>query len=108
MLDRVLGPGRSVIQVDATLNFEKIDREREIYDPQNSVIRSEVINETTDPLSGGTDENSTTNYEINRTVEHIVGETGGVKRMSVAVFVDGHYEAGQDGQAPLYQPLTEN
>jgi flagellar M-ring protein FliF len=108
MLDRVLGAGRSIIQVDATLNFEKIDRESELYDPQNTVVRSEVRNEATDPVGGVTDENSTTNYEINRTVEHIVGETGGVKRLSVAVFVDGHYEADQDGNAPLYLPLTED
>jgi flagellar M-ring protein FliF len=107
MLDRVLGQGRSIVQVDATLNFEKIDREREVYDPQNTVVRSEVRNETTDPQTGGSDENSTTNYEINRTVEHIVGETGGVKRLSVAVFVDGHYEAAQDGNAPMYMPLGE-
>ncbi len=107
MLDRVLGPGRSIVQVDATLNFEKISSERELYDPQNTVVRSEVRNETTDPVTGGSDENSTTNYEINRTVEHIVGETGGVKRLSVAVFVDGHYEADQDDVAPLYLPLTE-
>ena len=108
MLDRVLGPDRSIIQVDATLNFEKIDREREIYDPQNTVVRSEVRNEVSDPETGGTDENSTTNYEINRTVEHIVGEIGGVKRLSVAVFVDGNYEASQDGSSPLYLPLTED
>ena len=108
MLDRVLGPGRSVVQVDATLNFEKIERERELYDPLNTVVRSEVRNETTDPTSGSSDENSTTNYEINRTVEHIVGETGGVKLLSVAVFVDGKYAELQDGGAPLYQPLTDD
>jgi flagellar M-ring protein FliF len=108
MLDRVLGPDRSIVQVDATLNFEKIDRESELYDPRNTVVRSEVRNEATDPVDGVTDENSTTNYEINRTVEHIVGETGGVKRLSVAVFVDGHYEADQDGNAPLYLPMTED
>ena len=107
MLDGVLGVGRSIVRVNATLNFEKIDKEREIYDPANTVVRSEVRQETTDP-NAGTDEQSTTNYEINRTVEHIVGETGGVKKLSVAVFVDGHYEAGTDGQAPLYQPLTED
>lgn len=106
MLDSVLGPGRSVVQVDATLNFEKIDRERELYDPQNTVVRSEVRTESIDGTSGGSDENSTTNYEINRTVEHIVGETGGVKKLSVAVFVDGNYEAGVDEQTPLYHPLT--
>jgi len=108
MLDRVLGPGRSIVQVDATLNFEKIDRERELYDPQNTVVRSEVRNETTDSQTGGSDENSTTNYEINRTVEHIVGETGGVKRLSVAVFVDGRLETSQDDSAPLYLPLSED
>ncbi|MCK9997082.1 MAG: flagellar M-ring protein FliF [Candidatus Krumholzibacteria bacterium] len=108
MLDGVLGLGRSIVQVDATLNFEKIDRERELYDPQNTVVRSEVRNETTDPQTGGTDENNTTNYEINRTVEHIVGEIGAVKRLSVAVFVDGHYETDQNGAAPLYLPLTED
>ena len=107
MLDLVLGPGRSIVQVDATLNFERIDREREFYDPQNTVVRSEVRNETTDPQTGGSDENSTTNYEINRTVEHIIGETGGVKRLSVAVFVDGNYEATQDGATPVHLPLTE-
>ena len=108
MLDRVLGSGRSVVQVDATLNFEKIDRERELYDPQNTVVRSEVRNETTDSATGDSDENSTTNYEINRTVEHIVGETGGVKLLSVAVFVDGNYAELEDGGAPLYQPLTDD
>jgi flagellar M-ring protein FliF len=108
MLDRVLGPGKSVVQVDASLNFEKIERERELFDPQTTVVRSEVRNETTDPVSGSSDENSTTNYEINRTVEHIVGETGGIKRLSVAVFVDGHYEEAPDGGAPLYLPLTED
>jgi flagellar M-ring protein FliF len=106
MLDSVLGAGRSVVQVDATLNFEKIDRERELYDPQNTVVRSEVRTESTDEVTGASDENSTTNYEINRTVEHIVGETGGVKKLSVAVFVDGHYEAGADEETPLYRPLT--
>jgi flagellar M-ring protein FliF len=108
MLDRVLGPGRSIVQVDATLNFEKIDSERETFDPRATVVRSEVRNETTDTVNGNTDDNNTTNYEINRTVEHIVGDTGGVNRLSVAVFVDGHYEAAQNDTPPLYLPLTED
>ncbi|MCB1183244.1 flagellar M-ring protein FliF [bacterium] len=107
MLDGVLGPGRSIVRVDATLNFEKIDREREIYDPAATVVRSEVRNESNDPQTGGTNEESTTNYEINRTVERIVGHTGGIKNISVAVFVDGHYETGEDG-AVAYQPLSED
>ena len=108
MLDKVLGPGRSIVRVDATLNFEKIDREREIYDPASTVVRSEVRNEETNPANGGTTENSTTNYEINRTVEHIVGQVGGISTLSVAVFVDGHYEPVAGGGEPTYTPLTED
>jgi flagellar M-ring protein FliF len=109
MLDKVLGPGRSIVRVDATLNFEKLTREREVYDPASTVVRSEVRNEENDPSTGATKENSTTNYEINRTVEHIVGQTGNIATLSVSVFVDGHYEPAPDGKGePTYKPLTED
>ncbi len=107
MLETALGVGRSIVRVDAALNFEKIDKEREIYDPANTVVRSETRDESIDGTTGGTDENSVTNYEINRTVEHIVGHTGGIKSLSVAVFVDGDYIPGEDGGEPVYQPLSE-
>ena len=108
MLDEVLGAGRSIVRVNADLNFEKIDRERELFDPQATVVRSEERNEKNEPQTGGTDESSVTNYEINRTVERIVGQTGGIKSLSVAVFVDGHYETPDGGGQPVYTPLEEN
>ena len=108
MLDQVLGgPGKAIVRVDATLNFEKISTEREIYDPK-TVVRSEEREETNDGPQAGTSEKSLTNYEVNRTVEHIVGETGGVKNLSVAVFVDGNYSLGEDGAEPVYEPLSED
>ncbi len=107
LLDTALGAGRSTVSVTADLNFEKIDKEREIFDPANTVVRSEVRNEETNAQTGGSNENSTTNYEINRTVEHIVGHTGGIKSLSVAVFVDGTYEITEDG-ARTYVPLGED
>ncbi len=108
MLDRVLGQGKSVIEVNATLNFEKIESERETFDPSNTVVRSEERNESNNPETGSADENSLTNYEINRTVEHIVSETGGVTNLMVSVMVDGHYEPGEDGGELVYTPLSEN
>jgi len=108
MLDQVLGPGRSVVQVDAVLNFGKIDTRRETYDPRGRVVRSEVRKETTDPDSGTTDENQTADYEINRTVEHVVEQPGGIEKLSVAVFVDGTYERPAGSGRPVYQPLTED
>ncbi len=106
MLAGVLGDGRSLVRVDATLNFEKIDTERTSYDPKAPVVRSEERHETTDPQTGGGDASNVTNYEINQTVERIVGQTGGLKALSVAVFVDGRYEAPAGGGDPAYQPRS--
>ena len=107
ILSSVLGDGRSHVRVDATLNFEQIESERTVFDPDGQVIRSEERNESSDPATGGSTGSSLTNYEINQTVERIVGETGGVKMLSVAVSVDGNYVAGPDGGAPVYQPLEQ-
>ncbi|MFO7653904.1 MAG: flagellar basal-body MS-ring/collar protein FliF [Candidatus Krumholzibacteriia bacterium] len=108
MLGEVLGPDRAIVRVDATLNFEKLDREREIFDPQGAVVRSEERQETSETQSGANDESSVTNYEINRTVERVVGETGGVKALSVAVFVDGVWAAPEGGGEPVYRPLPDD
>jgi flagellar M-ring protein FliF len=106
MLDRVLGVGRSVVRVDATLDFAQTEREREIFDPAASVVRNESRSESSGPQEGATEQSETT-YEINRTVERIVGETGGIASLSVAVFVDGHYEAAEAEADPVYRPLAE-
>lgn len=108
MLSEVLGNGRSIVRVDAKLNFEKFDREREFFDPEGKVVRSEERGESSDPAGGGSEENSVTNYEINRTVERIVGQTGGIKNLSVAVFVDGKYDTPAGADEPVYAPLSDD
>ena len=45
------------------------------------------------------------NFEVSRTVTNRVKETGEVKRLSVAVLVDGIYQAGSDG-TETYQPRS--
>jgi len=106
MLARVLGPGRSVVQVDATLNFDRLEQTREILDPNSSVVLSEERSEETGAEGEGGAEQSTTNYEFNKTVENLVSEVGGVSSLSVAVFVDGRYQAQENGEA-VYTPLAE-
>lgn len=106
MLGSVLGAGRANVRVDATLNFEQIESQRTTFDP-NTVVRSEERNETSDPQTGGTTESSLTNYEINQTVERIVGQVGGITQLSVAVTVDGTYAAPADGGPPVYEPLPQ-
>ena len=45
------------------------------------------------------------NFEVSRTVTNRVKETGEVKRLSVAVLVDGVYQTGDDG-TETYQPRS--
>ncbi len=40
--------------------------------------------------------NETLNYEVNRKVSKIIEPTGAIKRLSVAVLVDGTYEADSE------------
>ncbi|UCD58326.1 MAG: flagellar M-ring protein FliF [Candidatus Hydrogenedentota bacterium] len=119
MFDRVLGPGKSVISVSADLDFDSIERTEEKYDPDGAVVRSEQrqTESTTSPSGqpegvagvsanlptvapltavsfGGPQRrtsSSITNYEISKTVEHIIKSPSSIKSISVAVAVDGAY-----------------
>ncbi len=104
MLSVVLGSGRSVVRVDADIDYRKTEVVREVFDP-NTVVRSEQTTEESNTQEGSTSATSVTNYDINKTVEKIVGGGGGIKSMSVAVFVDGHYEHGGEGGESVYTPL---
>lgn len=106
MLARVLGPGRSIVRVDATLDFDRLEQQRHSFDPEKTVVRSEERSEASG-TQDGTNETSVTNYEINEVVETVVGEVGDVKSMTVAVFVDGRYGEAQGDAAPVYTPLSD-
>lgn len=114
MLDRVLGPNRSSVKVSAELNWDQVQTARETYAPgapRSQRETSESYNGTGTPSSvpgvttnvpgqqGGNAANGTqnnyqkkdivTNYELARTVISTTQAPGTIRRMSVAVFVDG-------------------
>lgn len=95
LLDKRFGMGRSAIQATVDLDFERIETTREFFDSDNPATRSE---EFTSHQSTGADtslsrnETTVTNYELGKTLEHRVNPIGQVKRMSIAVMVDGSYE----------------
>lgn len=124
----VVGPNRARIQVAAEMDFNRITRNSETYDPEGQVVRStQTVEESSsaterDPEAGvtvgnnlpdaigqgGGEDNATNsqsaarveetvNYEISRTTTTEVVEAGRVKRLSVAVLVDGIYETAEDG-----------
>jgi flagellar M-ring protein FliF len=126
MLDQVLGRDKSVVRVTAPLEFRKVETTEESFDPNSQVVRSEnrsqekVVEQGAGPQAGvpgvrsnvptelkatggsGPKEakrkNETLNYEVNRKVSKIIEPTGAIQRLSVAVLVDGTYEAAEGGE----------
>ena len=113
ILDGVLGYQNSIAKVSVNLNFEKIERTTEAFDPDKVVILSE---ERQTESSFGQDsakydkENVLTNYELNKTVEHYVSPTGDISRITVAVLVNGTYinEEDEEGNTQkVYQARSD-
>jgi flagellar M-ring protein FliF len=50
----------------------------------------------------------TVHYEINITVRNQVRESGQIRRLSVAVAVDGSYKTSDDGKSTTYVPRTDD
>jgi flagellar M-ring protein FliF len=100
MLEQVVGSGQAIVQVNASLDFERKERSTEKYDPASSTIRSEQ-RITGNGTGGDSQETTLTNYEIDKTVESLLGAVGTIQKISVAVLVNGSNGTDADGQ-PAY------
>jgi flagellar M-ring protein FliF len=98
LLEQVAGAGQTMVQVNADLDFERVERSVESYDPASAAIRSEQRT-TGEGVGGDSQENILTNYEIDKTVENILKSVGSVRRLSVAVLVNGVVTEQPDGAA---------
>jgi flagellar M-ring protein FliF len=94
MLDNVLGYGNSIVEINADLNFDQVEKTMESYDPNSQVaiseqnVKSENNGKNLSDSTAQVSQNSTTNYEINKTIEKVIAGSGNVKRLSVAVVVN--------------------
>lgn len=121
LLDGVLGAKRSIVRVNAQLNFEQAEKTIEEYDPDNLAIVSQQTttektkDNATTPEGGGqggegTTETNLTNYEVSKTVQRIVSAVGTIERLTVSVIVDGVPQAaGAAGgdTAPAMMPRSQ-
>lgn len=116
MLLPVFGLGRVVAKVNVDMDFSQKTIRRELYDPANTAVRSQQSSEETqqgranleagtpdvnfrgDGITGsastqnGSRETRTTNYEINKEEQNIISNVGDMRRLTVAVILDGTYE----------------
>ena len=129
----VVGQGRARVQVSVELDHNKIQQTQEMFDPESRVVRStqtrnetrsnddrennavgaaqQLPNTNQQQANGGNREQSskveeTTNYEISKTVRVETVESGRVKRLSVAVLVDGAYKKAANGET-TYEPRRQ-
>jgi flagellar M-ring protein FliF len=99
MLEGVLGNGNVIVQVNAELDFRQVERTLEQYDPDNTTVRSEQSTEEKNASASGNRTNTVTNYEINKTIEHIIENQGNIKRLSVAALINGTQKVSEkDGE----------
>lgn len=127
ILSKVVGSGKVIARVDASLNPRHTVTTEEAVDPEATALKSQQSEEEildgarTNPtgipgarsnLPGAEDngqvgfrqnvrkELKTTNYEVPKTVRNIKEAAGGVERVSVAVLVDGTLQTttGADGK----------
>ena len=132
LLERSLGPGRVRAEVTAEIDFDQVSTTQETYDPEGQVVRStQTVEEeselaerdqndavtvagnlpTEDPAGGAARTNNenttraeeTINYEISRTVTNHTRAGGRVRRLSVAVLVDGTSAPDGSGEV-VYSP----
>ncbi len=114
LLEGVVGPGNALVQVNADLDFTQAERNLEQYDPENTAVRSEQTSEEknslSDSLPPSTHTSSVTNYEVNKTVEHIVESVGSVKRLSVAAMINGTQKTVEKNgvKSSEYVPLKQD
>lgn len=135
LVGRTVGLGKVRANVTADLNFDRITQNEEIFDPSSQVVRSSQTSEESNkeneagaesvsvsnnlpgaaaggsngasgPTTEGNRTEETTNYEVSKTTRNLVRQTGEVKKLSVAVMLDGTYETDKDGKK-TYKPRSK-
>ena len=88
LMDQVIGKDRSRVRINAVLDFDQTQTQLKQVEPGASQV---VISEETQETSSaekGTEEQAIRNYEVNETIQSIVGSVGSVKRLSMALTID--------------------
>lgn len=137
LLEKSVGAGKVRAEVSATLDMSRITTNSEIYDPEGQVVRSTVtVKDSNSSLENGDNQSvsvaqnlpenqagnsagsvksntsgarneETINYEITKTIKTQIQEAGTIKKLSVAVLVDGTYSEDAKGNT-VYKPRTKD
>lgn len=133
IVESVVGAGAARVEINADIDFNRITQTSQTFDPEGRVVRESITREDSarsregassgassaarnvpdgaagaESESAAGSENSGTEeevrYEISNTTKTEVMEGGRVKRLSVAVAVDGVLTPGENGAAAQWAP----
>jgi flagellar M-ring protein FliF len=134
LLERTVGPGNVRAEVTAEMDFDRVTTNSEQFDPDGQVVRStQTVSERNTSAEGsssvsvannlpsaaqnqgGGSQNQsnnqrseeTVNYEVSKTIRTQVKEAGTVRRLSVAVVVNGGWATDAEGKR-TFTPRTED
>lgn len=103
ILDKILGYDNSDVKVNVELDFRQIEKTNTIFDPESQVAISEQYTRNTSSDKSMSDSNTvfsesnTTNYELSKTIEHMIEGSGSIKRITVAAVINGISREVQNG-----------
>ncbi|MBP6688679.1 MAG: flagellar M-ring protein FliF [Hyphomonadaceae bacterium] len=133
IIEGIVGQGNARVQVTADMDFNRVSETTQRFDPEGRVVRSTQTSEETGrsgessrgttaganvpdangatsrqgPENENNQSSETVNYEISNTTRTEVSEGGRVRKLSVAVAVNGTMTPGADGAAATYAPRSE-
>ncbi|ACI21849.1 MULTISPECIES: flagellar basal-body MS-ring/collar protein FliF [Thermodesulfovibrio] len=130
MLENIVGKGKAIVRVSADIDFSKVEKVEEKYDPDTIAIRNEqrtqektmspqqggipgvLSNQPGQPQTGATQQNiqsqkqqESINYEVSKSISKILQSTGQIKKISVAVLIDGIYK--EEKGKKVYVPRSD-
>lgn len=130
LIEPVVGKNKVKAKVAVELDFSKVEKTEEVFNPESKVVRSEqrnidkslgaisagvpgvasnLPNKTIAPQTAsatqGEKANEIVNYEISKYVSRIVNSPGTVKRLTVVALVDGIYQGNDKNKK--YLPRTD-
>mgnify|MGYP001170006332 CR=1 FL=1 len=127
MLARVLGPGHALARVTAALDLAQVEKTEESFDPDRVALRNEKRSREKNVASAATGavgitatltnepaaatpeqgpqserEDSALSYEVSKVTSRRIEQMGGIRKLSVAVLIDGTYQG--EGSARVFVP----
>jgi flagellar M-ring protein FliF len=136
LVEGIVGAGKARVNVTADVDLAQVTTQKEAYDPDGQVVRSESttdenshetqagqsnqtsaaakvpggssVDSSGDTQNGSGKQESTTNYDITKTTTTEVRQPGAVKKIAVAVAVDGVYGPAdkKTGKPGAYTPRS--